>query len=200
MPTKPKRRAPPSGAKTAGPKAAPSPRPDAPRRAPAKPKFRVGEMVVYPFHGVGTIRALENRAVLDGQKRRYYVIEFREGELTVMVPVEKQDEVGMRRTISPREVPKVLSLLGKRVGTEEADWKVRHSLYLDKLKSGSIYAAAEVARNLSKRGPEGELSMSEKRLLESSFTLLVHEIATVRRQPPEKVKEEIEKILKKSKG
>ena len=133
-------------------------------------------------------------------RRWYYVIEFREGELTVMVPIEKQDEVGMRHTIAPREVPKVLRLLAKRVGTEEADWKVRHGLYLDKLKSGSIFAAAEVARNLSKRGPEGELSMSEKRLLESSYTLLIHEIATVRRQEPEKVKEEIERVLKKPKA
>lgn len=162
----------------------------------AKPRYRVGERVVYPFHGVGTIRGIEMQEVM-GVRRRYYRIEFREGELTVMVPIEKQDEVGMRRTIPPREVPKVIALLGKRVGTEEADWKVRHGLYLDKLKSGSIHAAAEVYRNLSKRGPEGELSMSEKRLLEAAYTILVDEISTVTKKPPEVVKEEIDRILKK---
>lgn len=173
--------------------------PPPPKRLHVKPKYRVGEMIVYPFHGVGTIRGIERREVMD-ERRLYYVIGFREGELTVMVPIEKQDEVGMRRTIAPREVPKVLRLLSKRVGTEEADWKVRHSIYLDKLKSGSIYAAAEVYRNLSRRGPEGELSMSEKRLLESSLSLLIHEIATVRRRGADEVKEEIERILKKRKA
>jgi CarD family transcriptional regulator len=161
----------------------------------ADANFKVGEMVVYPFHGVGIVKGLE-KLNITGDEKWYYTLDFRNGELTVKLPVEQQDEKGMRRVVGKADVEKIMTILRKKPPSEESDWKVRYNLYLEKLKSGDIYEAAKVARNLSKRGPEGELSMSEKRLLEASVQLLVHEIATASREPIEKVEGDINKCLR----
>jgi len=169
----------------------------APKKAALKSSahFKQGEMVVYPFHGVGVVKGIEKMNVT-GEERWYYTLDFRNGELTVKLPVDQQDEKGMRKVVGKADVETIMAILKKKPPTEESDWKVRYNLYLDKLKSGDIYEAAKVARNLSKRGPEGELSMSEKRLLEASVQLLVHEIATASREPIEKVETEINKCLR----
>ncbi|MEK8022991.1 MAG: CarD family transcriptional regulator [Candidatus Hydrogenedentota bacterium] len=158
-------------------------------------KFKQGEMVVYPFHGVGVVKSIEKMNIT-GVDKWYYTLDFRNGELTVKLPVEQQDDKGMRRVVGKADVETIMVILRKKPPSEESDWKVRYNQYLEKLKSGDIYEAAKVARNLSKRGPEGELSMSEKRLLEASVQLLVHEIATASREPIEKVESEISKCLR----
>lgn len=158
-------------------------------------KFKQGEMVVYPFHGVGVVKSIEKMNIT-GVDKWYYTLDFRNGELTVKLPVEQQDEKGMRRVVGKADVETIMVILRKKPPSEESDWKVRYNQYLEKLKSGDIYEAAKVARNLSKRGPEGELSMSEKRLLEASVQLLVHEIATASKEPIEKVESEINKCLR----
>lgn len=184
---------------TAGVKLPPQPSDVAPEKiAPpksVKPSFKVGELVVYPFHGVGVVKAVEKINVI-GETKLYYTLDFRNGELTVKIPVEQQEEKGIRKIVGKADVETIISILKKKPPAEESDWKVRHNIYLEKLKSGDIYEAAKVARNLSKRGPEGELSMSEKRLLEASVQLLVHEIAHASRQPVEKVEAEISKHLR----
>lgn len=172
--------------------------PREPQKKPAlrsEARFKKGEMVVYPFHGVGVVRDIEKLNVT-GEDRWYYTLDFRNGELIVKLPVEQQDDKGMRKVVGKADVNTIMNILKKKPPSEEADWKVRYNLYLDKLKSGDIYEAAKVARNLSKRGPEGELSMSEKRLLEASVQLLVHEIATASREPIEKIESEINKCLR----
>lgn len=185
--------------KSAG--AAGPPPPDAEAEIKKKPvtrnmaKYKVGQMVVYPFHGVGVVSSI-TKIDVTGDTVWYYTLNFRGGELTVMIPVEQQDQRGMRRVVGKSEVPKILALLKKRPNSEESDWKVRYNLYLEKLKSGDIYETAKVARNLTKRGPEGELSMSEKRLLEASMQLLVHEIAAASHQPIESVESEVNRLLK----
>lgn len=168
------------------------------KKSPARAtgaRFKVGSMVVYPFHGVGVIRSLDKLNVT-GEEKWYYTLDFRNGELTVKLPVDQQDERGMRHVIGRTDVQKIFATLRKKPTTEETDWKIRYNLYLEKLKSGDIHETAKVARNLAKRGPEGELSMSEKRLLEASMQLLIHEIASASGEPIEKVESEINKCLR----
>lgn len=160
-----------------------------------KPKFKIDQQVVYPFHGVGLITLID-KIDITGEPKMYYTIDFRNGELTLKIPVDQQDERGMRKVVSKKEVPRIIGIIKKKPPVEESDWKVRHNLYLEKLKSGDIYETAKVARNLSKRGPQGELSMSEKRLLEASVQLLVHEIASASGEAIETVEVELSKILK----
>lgn len=184
-------KAPPVKAVTPAPVDVPKPKPVT--RADAL--FKVGDHVVYPFHAVGVVRSIE-KLNITGEETWYYNLDFRNGELTVKLPVSQQTEKGMRKVIGKAEVEKVMAVLKKKPPSEESDWKVRHNAYLEDLKSGDIYKAAKVARNLSKRGPEGELSMSEKRLLEAAVQQLVQEIAEASREPIEKVETEISKCLR----
>lgn len=179
--------------KSPNPALAEAPKPKPVTRADAL--FKVGDHVVYPFHAVGVVRSIE-KLNITGAETWYYNLDFRNGELTVKLPVSQQTEKGMRKVIGKADVEKVMAVLKKKPPSEESDWKVRHNAYLEDLKSGDIYKAAKVARNLSKRGPEGELSMSEKRLLEAAVQQLVQEIAEASREPIEKVETEISKCLR----
>ena len=138
--------------------------------------FKVGDKVVYPMHGVGAIDAIEKKVVL-GKKNEFYIIKIVNSGMRVMIPVDNAEKIGLRSVISKREITKVMNLL-KKTGVEtEDDWKLRYQNNIDKVKSGSIYEVAEVARDLYRRGRGKELSIMERKLYESAYQLVIHEIA-----------------------
>jgi CarD family transcriptional regulator len=97
--------------------------------------------------------------------------------MKVMIPVESAKERGIRSIIQKREVKKVLDLLKKDEVDTEEDWKIRYQNNMNKIKSGSIYSVAEVCRNLYKRARDKELSLMERRLYESAYSLITSELA-----------------------
>ncbi len=118
--------------------------------------FKIGDKVVYPMHGVGAIDAIEKKVVL-GKKYEFYIIKIVNSGMRVMIPVDNAEKIGLRSVISKREITKVMNLL-KKTGIEtEDDWKLRYQNNIDKVKSGSIYEVAEVARDLYRRGRGKEL-------------------------------------------
>ncbi|MCX7679241.1 MAG: transcriptional regulator [Spirochaetes bacterium] len=138
--------------------------------------FKIGDKVVYPMHGVGVIESIEKKVVL-GKKNEFYIISIINSGMKVMIPVENANAVGLRSIISKRSVNKVLEQLKKKDTTTEEDWKLRYQNNVEKVKSGSIYEVAEVARDLYRRGKIKELSIMERKLYESAYQLIVHEIA-----------------------
>ncbi|HMB20162.1 MAG TPA: CarD family transcriptional regulator [Spirochaetota bacterium] len=138
--------------------------------------YKVGDKIVYPMHGVGIIESIERKVVL-GKRTEYYIVTIINSGMKVMLPTEKADEIGIRRIISKKEVSKVLNLLKKLDVETEDDWKLRYQGNIDKVKSGSIFEVAEVARDLYRRGREKELSIMERKLYENAYQLVIHEIA-----------------------
>ena len=138
--------------------------------------FNVGDKIVYPTHGVGNIDAIEKKIVL-GKRNEFYIITIINSGMNVMIPVKNADSIGIRSIISKREVRKVLNLIKKEDIVIEDDWKLRYQNNVDKVKSGSIYEVAEVARDLYRRGKQKELSIMERKLYENAYQLLVYEIA-----------------------
>ncbi len=138
--------------------------------------YKVGDKIVYPMHGVGIIESIERKVVL-GKRTEYYIVTIINSGMKVMIPTEKADEIGIRRIISKKEVTKVLTLLKKEDVETEDDWKLRYQGNIDKVKSGSIFEVAEVARDLYRRGREKELSIMERKLYENAYQLVIHEIA-----------------------
>ena len=120
--------------------------------------YKIGDKIVYPMHGVGIIESIERKVVL-GKRNEYYIVTIINSGMKVMIPTEKADEIGIRRIISKKEVAKVLNLLKKEDVETEDDWKLRYQGNIDKVKSGSIFEVAEVARDLYRRGREKELSI-----------------------------------------
>jgi CarD family transcriptional regulator len=138
--------------------------------------FNVDDYIVYPMHGVGKIEAIEKRTVL-GKRNDYYIITIISSGMNVMIPVKNAEEIGIRSIIPRRDVKKVLDVLTKDVEVSTEDWKERYQSNFDKVKSGSIYEVAEVARDLYRRGTEKELSIMERKLYENAYQLVIYEVA-----------------------
>lgn len=138
--------------------------------------FDVGDRVVYPHHGAAVIKKREKRKV-NGSTVEYLVLEMAHGELTLRVPVDKADEVGMRPPIGKDEVEDLFELLGKKDVREPANWSRRFKNHQEKLKSGDVYQVAEVVRNLALRDQAKGLSAGEKSMFVKARSVLVSELS-----------------------
>ncbi len=138
-------------------------------------KFEVGDKVVYPHHGAAVI---EKKEVMDllGETREYLVLKLAFGDLTLKVPVDKAEEVGIREVINDEEVEEVFAVLKKKDARMPTNWSRRYKNHVEKLKSGDIYQVAEVVRNLSIRDKDKGLSAGEKRMLSKARQILVSEL------------------------
>lgn len=136
--------------------------------------FNVGDKIVYPMHGAGTIDAIEEKDIL-GEKQNYYIIKM-PGEIKVMVPISKADDVGVRSIINKEEANKVLQILEANETEMSNNWNKRYKENMDKMKSGNIYEVADVVRNLSYKQKGKGLSTGEKKMLNNAKQILVSEL------------------------
>ena len=123
--------------------------------------FNVGDYIVYPMHGAGTVDAIEEKNIL-GEKQSYYIIKM-PGEVKVMVPTAKAEEVGVRGIIDKNSAQRVFKILEEDETEMSQNWNKRYRDNMDKMKSGDIYEIADVVRNLTFKQKEKGLSTGEKR-------------------------------------
>jgi len=137
--------------------------------------FNVGDKVVYPMHGAGTIESIEDKDIL-GQKQSYYIIKM-PGEVKVMVPTSKAEEIGVRDIIDEGTASNVFKVLKTDSTEMSMNWNKRYRDNMDKMKSGDAYEIADVVRNLSFKQKEKGLSTGEKKMLLNAKQILVSELA-----------------------
>ena len=138
--------------------------------------FKVGDRVVYPHHGAAVIEKKEMIEVA-GEKREYLILKIAHGDMTLSVPTDKVDEVGMRPPISAEDVDDLFQLLGKKDVREPTNWSRGFKNHQEKLKSGDVYQVAEVVRNLALREATKGLSAGEKAMLVKARSVLVSELS-----------------------
>ena len=138
--------------------------------------YKAGDRVVYPHHGAAIIEKTE-MVELNGEKKKYFVLKTAHDDLTVRVPVDKVDEVGMRPPISLEDVEDLFVLLSKKDVREPANWSRRFKNHQEKLKSGDVYQVAEVVRNLALREKAKGLSAGEKNMYTKARKVLVSELS-----------------------
>ncbi len=138
--------------------------------------FNIEENVVYPMHGVGKVMEIATKTVLN-KKKKYYIVELINTKMRVMVPVDNAENIGLRHIVDKKQIPKITKLLQEDYVEQEEDWKIRYQNNLAKVKSGSLTAVAEVCRNLYKRARDKELSVMERKLYESAYSLMLNEVA-----------------------
>ena len=136
--------------------------------------FNIGDKIVYPMHGAGTIDSIEEKDIL-GEKQSYYILRM-PGEVKVMVPISKAEEVGVRSIIDKSSADKVFNVLEQDETEMNKNWNKRYRDNMDKLKSGDIYEIADVVRNLSFKQKEKGLSTGEKKMLNNAKQILVSEL------------------------
>ena len=144
-------------------------------------EFKVGDLAVYPAHGVGKINSIETR-IVNGEEHDFYMMKIIENEMTIMIPTWNVDQVGLRDVIDVKEIPKVYEIMKKREdsSTETQTWNRRYREYMDKIKTGSLYDVAEVYRDLSLLKMTKDLSFGERKLYDTAQTLLVMELSTAK--------------------
>lgn len=156
--------------------------------------FKVGDKVVYPNHGAGTIVGIETKNIL-GEKKEYYIMQLPIGEMKVMIPVEKVEDIGIRNVIDEEEADEVLRLLKGEISKMSQNWNRRYRANMEKLKTGDIYEVAEVVRNLTIRDNEKGLSTGEKKMLNNSRQILISELVLSKGMEEEEVETLIEQVF-----
>ncbi|HEY5887251.1 MAG TPA: CarD family transcriptional regulator [Acidimicrobiales bacterium] len=141
--------------------------------------FKVGDRVVYPHHGAAVIEKKEKRKTPgeESEEKEYLVLRMAHGELTLSVPSDNAETVGMRRPIAREDVEDLYQVLAKRDVREPSNWSRRFKNHQEKLKSGDVYQVAEVVRNLALREADRGLSAGEKSMLAKARSVLVSELS-----------------------
>jgi CarD family transcriptional regulator len=138
--------------------------------------FKVGDRVVYPHHGAAVIEKKEKISI-GGTMTDVFVLRVASSDLVIKVPINKVDDVGMRRPISAEDVDDLFHLLAKKDVREPTNWSRRFKNHQEKLKSGDVYQVAEVVRNLALRDVSKGLSAGEKSMLMKARQVLVSELS-----------------------
>lgn len=158
--------------------------------------FNVGDKVVYPMHGAGTIDSIEEKNIL-GEKQSYYILKM-PGEVKVMVPTAKAESVGVRNIIDKSSAEKVFSVLSQDETNMDKNWNKRYRDNMDKMKSGDIYEIADVVRNLSFKQKEKGLSTGEKKMLNNAKQILVSELVLAEHASQDEVEQIVENRINTS--
>ena len=157
--------------------------------------FNVGDKIVYPMHGAGVIDSIEEKNIL-GEKQSYYILKM-PGEVKVMVPTAKAEEIGVRNIIDKSSADKVIGVLEHETVMDK-NWNKRYRDNMDKMKSGDIYEIADVVRNLSFKQKEKGLSTGEKKMLNNAKQILVSELVLAEHATQEEVEQLVENKINTS--
>jgi CarD family transcriptional regulator len=157
--------------------------------------FKVGESAVYPAHGIAVVKRIDEREI-GGKKKTFYVLQILERNLTLMVPTDNAEAVGLRSIISDTEVPKVYSILKMRdVKIDQTTWNRRYRDYMEKIKTGSIYEISQVLRDLFLLRHSKDLSFGERKMLDEAKALIVKELSLAKRTQESVIEQEIQTIF-----
>lgn len=148
--------------------------------------FQVEQKIVYPSQGVGIIQAIEKK-LFRNEKIPYYRIYLEVSDMTIMVPVDKAEGLGIRPIVPKEEAQRALELIGEDFEPIPSDWKLRYQMNLDLLKKGSVSDIAAIVRSLYHRSKVKELPIMERKLYDSALKLLEDEIAYSLKRPREEV-------------
>lgn len=157
--------------------------------------FKIGDIGVYPSHGVGVIQSIENKKISD-QEQTFFMFRILDSDMTIMIPVDNIEAVGLRKVIHVEQVPKVYAILKKRdIEIENQTWNRRYRGYAQKIKSGSVFEVAEVLRDLFILKLEKDLSFGERKMLDAARSLLVKELSIAQNRSEEMIEDSIRNIF-----
>ena len=157
--------------------------------------FNIGDMAVYPAHGVGVIEKVETQEI-SGCRQDFYVMRILDNDMIIMIPTSNVNNVGLREIIEDTEVPRLVSILKRRdKPLDNQTWNRRYRDYMDKIKTGSAFEVAEVYRDLLMLKLDKELSFGERKMLDTARNLLVKEISLAKNMGEDQVEQSLAKIF-----
>jgi len=165
-------------------------------RSQVKTSLKVGDIAVYPAHGVGQIERVENKEI-SGSILTFYVMRILDSDMTVMIPKTALKSAGIREIITTSQVSKVFKIFEDQdVTIDTTTWNRRYREYMEKIKTGSVYEIAEVMRDLYVLKKTKTLSFGERKMLDTARSLLVKELAIAKTEKEDEVEEKIQSYFK----
>lgn len=137
--------------------------------------YKIGDRILYPMHGAGTIEAIEEQEIL-GEKHAYYVLRLPASDMKVMLPIKKLNEIGVRDIITPAEGKKVISAIPDEIVNDDTNWNKRYRDNMELLRTGDIYKVLNVVKSLMLRDKIKGLSTGERKMLSNSKQILISEL------------------------
>ena len=157
--------------------------------------FNVGDLAVYPSHGVGIIEKIESQEI-SGCRQDFYVMRILDNDMIIMIPTNNVNNVGLRDVIGNAEIKKLYSILEKKdVIIDNQTWNRRYREYMDKIKTGSIFEVAEVYRDLLILKIEKDLSFGERKMLDTARSLLVKEISLAKKVGEDEIEKDLDRMF-----
>ena len=162
--------------------------------------FQIGEVAVYPGHGVGKIESIEEKE-FSGTKQSFYIIRILDTDMTIMIPIDGAKNAGLRCVIESCDVTKVYNILkDKNVTHDNSPWNRRYKEYMERIKSGSIYEVATVLKELYNLRYWKELSFGERKMFETARNLIKKELSIALSKNEDEVVTDIESLFVKTAG
>ncbi len=137
--------------------------------------YSIGDKILYPMHGAGTVRQIEKKEIL-GELKEYYIMNIACGNMEVMIPVETSDKIGVRPVVAPEKIDEVVAVMKEESEAMTGNWNKRYRDNTEKIKTGDIIKVAEIFRNLVRADISGKISAGEKKMLNNTRKILVSEI------------------------
>ena len=157
-------------------------------------ELKIGEIVVYPKHGVGEVMKIESMEI-SSIKNKYYVIKMEQAKLMIRVPLDKKDYVGLRKVSSKKVINEVFIALKLKPKIRRIMWSRRAQEYDTKIYSGDPIKIAEVIRDLYRKNSQPEQSYSERQMFQMALERLAREVAAVEKSDYFQATEKIENTL-----
>ena len=160
-------------------------------------RFKIGDLAVYPAHGVGRIEAIETK-VVNGEEHDFYIMKIIENAMVIMIPTWNVESVGLRDVIQKKDIPKIYDVMRSRQEQpmDNQTWNRRYREYMEKIKTGSLFEVAEVFRDLSLLKLNKDLSFGERKLYDTAQNLLVKELSTAKNKNEKAIVKEIAALFK----
>ena len=157
--------------------------------------FIVGQMAVYPAHGVGVIESIQEKEV-GGRPHNFNIMRLLDNDMIIMIPTNNAKNIGLRKVIDTQSVLEIYEVLRTRPARiSNTTWNRRYRDYMDKIKTGSPLRVAEVLRDLTLLKTEKELSFGERKMLDTAKNLLVKELSLVNNKDEEEIEAQLQDIL-----
>jgi CarD family transcriptional regulator, regulator of rRNA transcription len=157
--------------------------------------FQIGQLAVYPAHGVGRIESVQEREV-SGTPEKFYIMRLLDSDMIIMIPTGNARNIGLREVIDFQEVTRVYDILRSRPSRlSNQTWNRRYRDYMDKIKTGSPFRVAEVLRDLTLLKGEKDLSFGERKMLDTAKNLLIKELSLANEKEETEIEAQLLELL-----
>ncbi len=158
-------------------------------------RFEVGDTAVYPTQGVAEVVGIVEMEIA-GKISRFYSLKVIDSEMTIRVPVDKAEQVGLRPVVGETQIREVYDILKEKdIHVDKQTWNRRYRGFMEKIKTGSLFEVAEVFRDLYRLKSTKTLSFGERRMLDTAKNLIVKELSVAKKTTEVKVEKEIERLF-----